>query len=120
MDASAPGQEAARFLAKKCNPFNKRDSPIAHMRDLYPHSICIPVVARYKEYSIPFPNYMDKGSYQRVADDEMYIHNHDFNETAKLVWPDFLCLSIGFVLFFPPNASFVTGCHRRSEHGSLA
>ena len=89
MDALTPDQKAARLLVKKGNPFDKRDSPVAHMFDLYPHSFCIPVVARSEEYSIPFPNYIDKGSYQRVAKEGMYIHNHDFNETAELVWPDF-------------------------------
>ena len=32
---------------------------------------------------------VDKKSYQRVAEDGMYIHNHDFNETVELVRLDF-------------------------------
>ena len=79
MDALAPDQEAARLLIRKCNPFDKRDSLVVHMRDLYPHIFRFPVVACFEEYSIPFPSYLDKESYQRVAEDEMYIRNHDFN-----------------------------------------
>ena len=84
-DTLAPDHEATRLLVIKCNPFGKRDSLVAHMRDLYPNSLRVLVVARSEEYSIPFPNYMDKGSYQCVAEDGMYIRNHDYNETAKLV-----------------------------------
>ena len=86
--ASAPYQEAARLLVRKCNPCDMRDSSVAHIRNLYPHIFRFPVVARSKEYFIPFPNYLDKGSYQRVAKEVMYIRNHNFNETAKLVWSD--------------------------------
>ena len=85
-DTSAPGPDVARSIIDRWNPFNKRDSSVAHMRKLYPNNLRIPVVALGKEYSIPFPSYMDKKSYQRVAEDEMYIGNHDFDETVELVW----------------------------------
>ena len=81
-------QEVVRLLIWKCNPFDRRDSSVVDMRDLYPHVFCVPMVARFEEYTIPFPNYLDKGFYQRVAEDGMYIRNHDFNETAKMVWFD--------------------------------
>ena len=42
-------------------------------------------LSRSEEYSIPFPSYMDKKSYQRVAEDEMSIRNHNFDETTELV-----------------------------------
>ena len=69
--------------------FKKRDSSAAHMRDLYPNNLQMPMVARFEEYSTPFPSYMDKKSYQPVAEDGMYIHNHDFDETVELVWLNF-------------------------------
>ena len=59
----APDQEAALLLVRKFNPFDKRDSLVVHMCDVYPHNFHILVVAHFEEYSIPFPNYMDKGSY---------------------------------------------------------
>ena len=46
-------------------------------------------VALSEEYTIPFLGYLDGKSYQRVAEDGMYIRNHDFNETAELVCLDF-------------------------------
>ena len=87
-DALTPNQEVARLLVRKCSPFKKRDSLVAYIYDLYPQSFHVPMVARSEEYSIPFPNYMDKGSCQRVEKEGMYIHNHDFNETIELVWSD--------------------------------
>ena len=86
--APTPYQEASWLLVRKCNPFDMRDSLVAHICDLYPHIFRFPVVALSKEYFIPFPSYLDKGSYQRVAKEVMYIRNHNFNETAKLVWSD--------------------------------
>ena len=75
VDAPTPDYEAARLLVRKCNPFDMRDSSITHLCNFYPHIF-------------PFPSYLDKGSYQRVAEDRMYIPNHDFNETDELVWSD--------------------------------
>ena len=70
-------------------PFKKRDSSAAHMRDLYPNNLRMPMVARVEKYSTPFPSYIDKKSYQHVAKDGMYIHNHDFDETVELVCINF-------------------------------
>ena len=84
-----PGPDATKSIIDRRNPFNQRDTFVTNMYELYPTNLRIPVVALSEEYSIPFPDYMDKKSYQCVAEDGMYIHNHDFNETAKLVWLDF-------------------------------
>ena len=62
------------------------DYSITHKHELYPNHLRILVVARAEEFSIPFPNYMDKKSYQHVAEDGMFIRNHDFDETVELVW----------------------------------
>ena len=85
----ALGLDAARLIIDCWNPFNKRDSSIAHMRKLYLNNLRMPVVARVEEYSIPFPSYMDEKSYQRVVEDGMYIRNHDFDKTVELVWINF-------------------------------
>ena len=82
-------QKVAQLLVRKCNTFDKRDSLVTHMRDLYSLSLRILVVARSEEYSILFPNHLDKGSYRSVAEDGIYVCNHDFYETIELVWPDF-------------------------------
>ena len=79
MDTPALGLEACWA------PFNQRDSSVAHMRDLYPTLLRVPVVARAEEYTIPFPGFMDRKSFHCVAEDEMCIRDHDYNEMAELL-----------------------------------
>ena len=85
VDTPAPGSNETRPIVDLLNPLKKKDSSAAHMRDLYPNLLRLPVAARAEEYSIPFLIYMDKKFYQLVAEDGMFIHNHDFDETAELV-----------------------------------
>ena len=87
--ASTLGPDAAWSIIDCWNPLDKRNSFVAHMCELYPNNLRIPVVARAEEYFIPFPSYMDKKSYQRVAEDGMYIRKHDFDEMVELVWLNF-------------------------------
>ena len=89
VDTPAPNPDEARSIIDRWNPFNKRDFSTAHMHDLYPNLLLIPVAARAEEYSIPFLGYMDKKSYKHVAEEGMFIHNHNFDETIELVWLDF-------------------------------
>ena len=88
-NASVLDSDEARSIIDHWNPFNKRDLSIANMRNLYPVNLLILVVALSEEYSALFPSYMDKKSYQRVAEDRMHIRNHDFDETTELVCSDF-------------------------------
>ena len=84
MDTPTLGPNEARTIINNWNPFNNRDSFTIHMCKLYPNLLRIPVVTHI-EYFIPFPSYMDKKSYQRVANDEMIIRNHDFDKSTELV-----------------------------------
>ena len=88
-DASVPCLDFTHSIINYWNPFNKRDASVPDMRELYPTNLRISMVALTKEYSIPFPGYLDKKSYQRVGEDGMYICNHDFNETTEIVCLDF-------------------------------
>ena len=85
----APSPEAALEIIYCYNPFNERESSVAYMSDLCPTLLRVPVVARVEEYSIPFLGYLDRKSFQHVAEDGMLIHNHDFNESTELVCFDF-------------------------------
>ena len=76
-----PSPDVAQSIIDRWNPFNQRDTYVANMRDLYPTNLRIPVVSLSEEYSISFPDYLDKKSYQHMVEDEMYLGNHDFNET---------------------------------------
>ena len=92
-------QAATWLLVRKCNPFDKRDSLVTHMHDLYPLSFHVLVVARFEEYSIPFPSYLGKGFYLCVVEDRIYIRNYDFNEMAELVWLEFFYHVFCVVIF---------------------
>ena len=85
-DTLAPNPDEAQSIIDYWNPFNKRDSSTSHMCDLYPNLLRMLVAAHVEKYTIPFPGYMDKKSYQRVAEDEMFIRNHEFDEMVELVW----------------------------------
>ena len=80
-----PGPEHIREIIDRWSPFHKGDSLVTNICDIYPTLLRIPMVARTEEYSITFLGYLDKKSYQRMAEDWIYIRNHDFNETVELV-----------------------------------
>ena len=82
-------QKVAQKIIDHKNPFNKRESSVTYMCDLYPTLLRVLVVARVEEYSIPFPGYLHRKSNQCKAEDGMLIRNHDLNESAKLVCFDF-------------------------------
>ena len=88
-DTVALGLEATQEIIDHWSPFNKRESLVAHMRGLYPILLRVRVAACAEEYSIPFPGYLDRKSFQCVVEDGMLIRNHDFNESAELVCFDF-------------------------------
>ena len=58
------------------------------------------MAARVEQYFIPFPFYKNKESFQLVAEDDMFIHNHDFQRLAELVrvvlLGYYLCLVVSF------------------------
>ena len=85
MGALVPSLDTAQSIIDRWSPFNQRDAFVANMCDLYPTNHRIPVVALSEEYVVPFPNYLDNKSYQRVTEDGMHMRNYDFNETTKLV-----------------------------------
>ena len=59
-----PGPNTAQSIIDRRSPFNQRDTSIAYMRDLYPTNLRIRVVALSNEYSVPFPNYLNKDKKQ--------------------------------------------------------
>ena len=81
--------EGAREIIHYWSPFNQAESPVAHMCDLYPNYFQVSMVARVEQYTIRFPVYMDKKAFQSVAEDGMFIYNHDFHRLGELVCADF-------------------------------
>ena len=77
--------EGAREIIHRWSPFNQAEPPITHMHDLYPNYFRVPLATHVEQYSISFPVYMSKKAFQSMAEDEMFIRNHDFHRSAKLV-----------------------------------
>ena len=83
------GPEGAREIINCWSLFNKRESSITHMRDLYPNLLLVSTTARVEQYSISFPSYLDGETFQHVAEDGMLIRNHNFHQSTELVCFDF-------------------------------
>ena len=75
----ALGLEGAREIIDHYSPFNKRESSVMKMHDLYPTVLWVPMAAHAEQYSIPFTNYLDRETFQHVAEDGMLVRNHDFH-----------------------------------------
>ena len=45
-EVSAPGPEGAQKIINRWKPFNRGESPVAHMEQLYPTLLRMPVVVR--------------------------------------------------------------------------
>ena len=73
------------LIIEKRAPFDKGEVSIENMRDLYPAQRRVTAVARQEQYIIPCPSYLDAEDIQQVAEDGMYIRNHNFVQTAELV-----------------------------------
>ena len=61
---------------------------MTRMHDLYPNYFRMPVTARSEQYSISLSVYVDKEDIQPVAEDGMFIGNHNFQQSAELVSVD--------------------------------
>ena len=81
----ASNLEGAREIIHHWSPFNQAEPLVAHMRDLYPSYLRVLVIACKEQYSIPFPIYMNKEAFLSVTEERMFIHNHDFHQSAELV-----------------------------------
>ena len=84
-DIVAPSPEGVWEIIDHWSPFNKRESLVAHMRDLYPTLLQVLTAARDEQYSISFPGYLDRETFQHVAEDGMLICNHKFHKSVELV-----------------------------------
>ena len=80
-----PDLQGAQEIIHCWSPFNQAERLVVHICDLYPIIFLTLVAARAEQYSIPFPAYLSKEAFQSVAEDEMFIRNHDFYRLAELV-----------------------------------
>ena len=89
VDTMALGLEGAQEIIDRWSPFNRRESSVAHMHDLYPTFLWVSVAAYAEHYSIPFPDYIDRETFRCMAEDGMLIRNHNFHQSVELVSFDF-------------------------------
>ena len=75
----APGSESTQEIIDHWSPFNKSESLVTHMRDLYPTLLQMAVEACVEQYSISLLGYLDRETFPRMAEEGMLIHNHDFH-----------------------------------------
>ena len=81
-EVSAPGLEGAREIINCWKPFNRGESLAAHMEQLYPALLRMPVAVRAKgkgeEYALSIPAYACKDELKQVVEDGMLIRNCNF------------------------------------------
>ena len=73
------------LIIEKQAPFDKGEVSIKNMQDLYPAQRRVTAVAHQEQYIIPCSSYLGAEDIQQVAEDGMYIRNHNFVQTAELV-----------------------------------
>ena len=59
----APGPKANKEIIDRWSPFNKSESLASYMLNLYPTLLRLPMVVCVEEYSISFPDYLDRKSF---------------------------------------------------------
>ena len=80
-----PYLEGAQEIIDCWSTFNQAERLVVHMRDLYPNYFRVPVAARTELYSIMFLVYLSKEAFQSVAEDGMFIRNHDFHRSIEQI-----------------------------------
>ena len=88
-EVSAPRPEGAEEIINRWNLFNKGESPVAHMEQLYPALIQMLVVVQAEgkgeEYAVSVPTYACKEDLKQVVEDDILIRNRNFVQSAELV-----------------------------------
>ena len=93
-----PGPEEAQEIIKRWEPFNQGESPTAHLEQLYPAMLRMPVEVLAKgkgeKYVISIPTYTCKEVLKQAVEDGMLIRNRNFFQLAELVCLQLLCTSL--------------------------
>ena len=106
-EVSAPGPESTQDIINRWKPFNRGESPAAHMEQLYPALLRMSVVVRAEgkgeEYVVSIPTYACKEDLKQVVEDSMLIRNRNFVQSMELVCSRLLCT----VLVSLPSYCFI-------------
>ena len=89
------GLEGAHEIINRLRPFNKGESPPAHMQQLYPAllqmSVAVRAEGRGEEYVVLIPSYASKDELKQVVEEGMLIRNRNFVQSTELVCLQLLC-----------------------------
>ena len=103
-EVSAPRPEGAQEIINRWRPFNWGESPVAHMHQLYPALLRMPVVVRAKgkgeEYAISALAYACRDNLQQVVENDMQIRNRNFVQSTEMVSLQLLC---SVLVLFPSH-----------------
>ena len=81
-EVSTHGPEGAQEIINHWKSFNRGESLAAHLHQLYPALLRMPVVVRVEgkgeEYAILVLAYACKDELKQVVEDDMLIHNRNF------------------------------------------
>ena len=77
---------------------------MTRMHHLYPNYFRMLMTARSEQYSIPLPVYVNKEDIQPLAEDGMFIRNHNFQRSVELVSGVFKHRTSNFVQIFFSNS----------------
>ena len=124
-EVSVPKLEGAQEIINHWRPFNRGESPIAHMHQLYPALLRIPVAMRAEErseeYAISILAYACKDELKQVVKDRMLIRNRNIVQSTEPVCLQLLCtVLVLFMSYCLILMSSFVGHYDYSEYDLLA
>ena len=88
-EVSVPGPKGAQEIIDQWRPFNRGESLVDHLHDLYPVMLRMPVTVRAggqgEEYTITVLVGTIKEDLQQMIEDGTQVHNNNFAQSTKLV-----------------------------------
>ena len=120
-EVSAPRPEGAQEIINCWKPFNRGESPTAHMEQLYPALlqmlVAVQAEGKGEEYVVSVPTYACKDKLKQVVEDGMLIRNRNFVQSAKLVCLQLLCtVLVSFSSYCLILMCSFTGYYGYSKH----
>ena len=111
------GPEGAKEIIKRWEPFNRGKSMAAHLEQLYPAMLRMPVEVQAEgkgeKYIVSIPAYACKEDLKQAVEDGMLIHNRNFVQLVELVCSQLLRTTI----ISSPSHYFIQMCYFAGGHG---
>ena len=89
VEVSAPGADEVKFIMRRWEPFHHGEAAADRMNNCFPHMLKMPVAAQGKglgeDYSVSVPAGTQKEDIERIIDDGIQVHNHNYVQSTELV-----------------------------------